>query len=54
MFYEVRIFNAKNNLKKIYSQKELSCKYWNEFEKNQKAFVSKKSQKKSSAPIKNI
>jgi hypothetical protein len=54
MFYEVRIFNAQKALKKIISKKELSCKYWKEFEENQKGFVSKKIQDKSSVPIKNI
>jgi hypothetical protein len=54
MFYEVRVLNAQKTLKKIISRKELSRKYWNEFEKNQKGFASKKSPKDSSLPIKNI
>ena len=54
MFYEVRVLNAKENLKKIISRRELSRKYWNEFEENQKGFASKKTQKESSLPIKNI
>jgi hypothetical protein len=54
MFYEVRVLTAKENLKKIISRKELSRKYWNEFEENQKGFASKKTQKDSSLPIKNI
>jgi hypothetical protein len=54
MFYEVRILNDQKVLKKIISKKELSCKYWKEFEENQKMFVSKKTQEKSSVPIKDI
>jgi hypothetical protein len=54
MFYEVRVLNAQKNLKKIISSRELSRKYWNEFEENQKGFASKKSQKDSPLPIKNI
>ena len=54
MFYEVRVLNAKKNLKKIISRRELSRKYWNEFEENQKGFASKKTQRDSSLPIKNI
>ena len=54
MFYEVRVLNAQKNLKKIISRTELSRKYWNEFEENQKGFASKKTQKDSSLPINNI
>jgi hypothetical protein len=63
MFYEVRVLNAQKTLKKIISRKELSRKYWNEFEESQKGFASKKPQKgfaakkpqkDSSLPIKNI
>jgi hypothetical protein len=54
MFYEVRVLNAKKNLKKIISRSELSRKYWNDFEENQKGFASKKTQKDSSLSIKNI
>ena len=54
MFYEVRVLNAKKNLKKLISRSELSRKYWNDFEENQKGFASKKTQKDSSLPIKNI
>ena len=53
MFYEVRVLNAQKNLKKIISRRELSRKYWNEFEENQKGFASKKTQKDSSLTIKN-
>jgi hypothetical protein len=34
MFYEVRILDTKNNLKKIVSTKELSRRHWNDFEKS--------------------
>ena len=54
MFYEVRVLNANKKLKKIISRRELSRKYWNDFEENQKGFASKKTQKDSSLPIKNI
>ena len=54
MFYEVRILNSQKTLKKIISRRELSRKYWNEFEENQKGFASKKTKKNSSLPIKNI
>ena len=54
MFYEVRVLNAQKTLKKIISRKELSRKYWNEFEDNQKGFASKKTQKDLSFRIKNI
>ena len=32
MFYEVRVLNSKNKVKKIISSQQLSRKYWNEFE----------------------
>ena len=54
MFYEVRVLNAQKALKKIVSGKELSLKYWNEFEEKQKGFVSKKNQKDSSLAGKNL
>ena len=54
MFYEVRVLNPQKKMKKIISRIELSRKYWNEFEENQKGFASKKTQKDSSLPIKNI
>ncbi len=37
MFYEVRIFNPKGNLKKVVSPRELSKAYWNSFNKTQPA-----------------
>ncbi|MBT6325529.1 MAG: hypothetical protein HOJ35_06140 [Bdellovibrionales bacterium] len=54
MFYEVRVLNAQKTLKKIISSKELSLKYWNEFEEKQKGFVSKKNKKDLSLAIKNL
>ena len=54
MFYEVRVLNAQNTLKKIISRKELSRKYWNEFEEKQKGFTSKKTRKDLSLPVVNI
>ena len=37
MFYEVRVLNAKGNLKKVVPAKELSKIYWNTFNKIQPA-----------------
>jgi hypothetical protein len=54
MFYEVRVLNAQKTVKKIISSKELSHKYWNEFEEKQKGFASKKNPKDSSLAIKNL
>ena len=34
MFYEVRIFDTKNNLKKVVPTKELSRRHWADFEKS--------------------
>lgn len=34
MFYEVRIFNAKGDLKKIVSSKKLSNRFWKHGEQN--------------------
>ena len=45
MFYEVRVLNAQKALKKIISSKELSLKYWNEFEEKQEEIVSKENKK---------
>tara|TARA_B100001123_G_C15114405_1_gene948765 strand:+ start:327 stop:488 length:162 start_codon:yes stop_codon:yes gene_type:complete len=33
MFYEVKVFDKKNNLKKTIPTKELSRKHWADFEK---------------------
>jgi hypothetical protein len=35
MFHEVRIYNSNNHIKKIIPTKELSKKYWMNFEKEQ-------------------
>ena len=34
MFYEVRILDTQNKLKKIVSTKELSRRHWNHFEQS--------------------
>ena len=34
MFYEVRVFDSKNKIKKIISGQQLSRKYWDKFETN--------------------
>ena len=39
MFYEVRIFNANDKIKKIISTKELSRRHWISFEKSQQLNV---------------
>jgi len=35
MFYEVKVLDAKNHIKKIISTKELSRRHWLNFEKEQ-------------------
>ena len=54
MFYEVRVFNVRKNLRKIISRQELSRKHWKEFEEKQKGIVGKKSQNNSSVNSKHI
>lgn len=34
MFYEVRVYTPKRNLKKVVSQEELSKRHWEAFNKN--------------------
>ena len=34
MFYEVRVFDSKNKIKRIISGQQLSRKYWDKFETN--------------------
>ena len=34
MFYEVRVFDSKNKIKRIISGQQLSKKYWDKFETN--------------------
>lgn len=40
MFHEVRILDSKKQIKKIIPVKELSRKYWAEFNQKQGAFTS--------------
>jgi len=47
MFYEVRVYDPHNHIKKIISTKELSRKHWVSFEKNQKQNVSPQLKKKN-------
>ena len=35
MFYEVRIYTPKGNLKKMVSREQLSKRHWHAFERNQ-------------------
>ncbi|MEK9629545.1 MAG: hypothetical protein VW455_11065 [Nitrospinota bacterium] len=43
MFYEVRIFDAKGELKKVLSPKKLSKRFWKEGEQNLIDFTDKES-----------
>jgi hypothetical protein len=38
MIHEVRVLDQRKKLKKIITIKELSCRHWSEFEKQQKSF----------------
>jgi hypothetical protein len=51
MFYEVRVLDSKNKLKKIISGQQLSRKYWDKFESsfNISSTKSKKTKKESAA-----
>jgi hypothetical protein len=40
MFYEVRILDAKNHLKRIIPIRELKIKHWAEYEKKQEVYAS--------------
>jgi hypothetical protein len=40
MFYQVRVLDSKNHLKKIIPVRELKEKYWAEYEKKQEAYAS--------------
>ena len=40
MFYQVRVLDSKNQLKKIIPVKELRIKHWAEYEKKQEAYAS--------------
>tara|TARA_B100001123_G_C14870229_1_gene851647 strand:- start:495 stop:650 length:156 start_codon:yes stop_codon:yes gene_type:complete len=46
MFYEVRVLDSSNHVKKIISTKELSRKHWMSFEKSQAQLVSPQFKKK--------
>jgi len=39
MFYQVRVLDSKNQLKKIIPVKVLRIKHWGEFEKKQEAYA---------------
>ena len=54
MFYEVRVFDVRKNLRKIISRQELSRKYWKEFEEKQKGIASKQRQNNSSVNSKHL
>jgi len=49
MFYEVRVLDSKNKLKKIISGQKLSRQYWDKFEShfNISSVKNKKTKKKS-------
>ena len=50
MFYEVRVLDSKNKIKKIISGQQLSRKYWDKFESNFNiSSVKPKNTKKKSA-----
>jgi hypothetical protein len=40
MFYQVRVLDSKNHLKKIIPVKELRIKHWVEYEKKQEVYAS--------------
>ena len=40
MFYQVRVLDSKNQLKKIISVRELKNKHWAEYERKQEAYAS--------------
>ena len=47
MFYEVRVLDSNNKLKKIINGQQLSRKYWDKFESNFNVSAAKKKKKKS-------
>ena len=49
MFYEVRVLDSNNKLKKIINGRQLSQKYWDKFESNFNVSAAKKTKKKSAA-----
>ena len=53
MFYEVRLLDRKNKVKKIISSQQLSRKYWNNFEANFNASTVKPKTREPRSPTKN-
>jgi hypothetical protein len=49
MFYEVRVLDSKDKLKKVITGQQLSRKYWDKFESNFNVSSTKKKKKKSVA-----
>ena len=47
MFYQVRVLDSKNQLKKIIPVKELKIKHWAEYERKQEAYASPRIKKNS-------
>ena len=54
MFYEVRVLDSKNKLKKIVSGQQLSRKYWDKFESNFSMSSAKIKKRKRNLPQKTI
>jgi hypothetical protein len=52
MFYEVRVLDSKNKIKKIISGKQLSRKYWDKFETNFNISSTKPKNMKKKSPTK--
>ena len=53
MFYEVRLLDRKNKVKKIISSQQLSRKYWDNFEANFNVATVKPKTGRSRSPAKN-
>jgi hypothetical protein len=53
MFYEVRVFDSKNKIKKVISGQKLSQQYWDKFESNFNISSAKpkKAKKKSATKV---
>ncbi len=47
MFYQVRVLDSKNHLKRIIPVRELKIKHWVEYEKKQEAYASPRIKKNS-------
>ncbi len=52
MFYEVRVLDSKNKLKKIISGQQLSRKYWDKFESNFNMSATKPKKVKKQSTVK--